>query len=182
MKKPMEALPIFLAELLGTGMLMLMGCGGVLTWGAPANHLQIVLNFGLVIMIIIQIFGAVSGAHLNPAVTLAAVMLKKVTGPMAAIYITAQFLGSFMGFGLLKVLTPTEVFSPVNSSVGHCMTVIHPNVPLVQALVIEFVATSILILILCSLFDPRNAHTHESISLRFGLAVSSLAWSFVSRN
>lgn len=178
--KPIELAPIFLSEFIGTGLLLFLGCGGVLTWGLPANHLLMVLNFGLVIMIIIQIFGPVSGSHLNPAVTIAAIIYKKVTYPVAAVYMAAQMSGSFMGFGLLKVLTPPDVFSPPNSTHGHCMTVIHPDVSITTALTIEFIATSILILIICSMFDPRNAHTHESISMRFGLAICALAFSFVS--
>lgn len=180
MMKPLDAVPIFLAELIGTGMLLCMGCGGVLNWGSPASHLQIVLNFGLVIMIIIQVFGAVSGAHLNPAITLAALIFKKISAPMALVYMTAQFLGSFMGFGLLKALTPPDVFGPPDAAVGHCMLVVHPDVSIMQALIIEFMATSVLVLILCSLFDPRNSHAHDSVSLRFGLAICALAFSFVS--
>lgn len=181
MLKPMEALPIFLAELIGTGMLLFMGCGGVLTWAGPASHLQIVLNFGLVIMIIIQIFGPVSGAHLNPAVTLTAWVFQKVSTPMGLVYFSAQFLGGFMGFGLLKVLTPPEVFSPPDAQLGHCMVAVHPLVPATAAVMIEFLATAVLLLIICSMFDPRNAHTHDSFSMRFGFAICALAFTFVSK-
>lgn len=180
MTKPKDVVPIFLAELIGTGMLLFMGCAGCLGWAGAPPHLQMALNFGLVIMIIIQIFGAVSGAHTNPAITVTALICKKVTAPMALIYVSAQVVGAFMGFGLLKVLTPAHVFVQEECAVGHCMTMPHFDVTLVQAMVIEFIATSVLVMFQCALWDRRNSHTHDSLSLRFGLAVSSLAFTVVS--
>lgn len=179
--KTVDKVSIFLAELLGTGLLLFLGCGGCLTWGKPANHLQITLNFGLVVMIVIQIFGAVSGAHLNPAVTAAAFVYKKVNLQMLSVYIVAQFLGGFMGFGLLKVLTPTHIFQNQNASnYGFCTTMPDASVSTTQAFALEFVATTVLILVCCGVWDPRNAKHHDSVALRFGLAVASLACTIVS--
>lgn len=64
------------AELIGTGMLVFFGCMGLLIWDGVANHMAMVLNFGFVIMIIIQLFAHVSGAHFNPCLTLSATILK----------------------------------------------------------------------------------------------------------
>lgn len=52
-----------------------------------------------------QAFGHISGAHLNPAVTLAAVILRVTSPIMAIVYIAAQFIGAVLGFALLKVRT-----------------------------------------------------------------------------
>lgn len=68
-----------LAELLGTALLLFLGCMGCLTWSREYNHLQSNLTFGLVVMIIVQIFGCVSGAHLNPSVTIAAAVYKSIS-------------------------------------------------------------------------------------------------------
>lgn len=76
-QKTVDIVALFLSELLGTALLIFLGCMGCISWGGtPNSALQICLSFGLVVMIIIQIFGCVSGAHLNPAVTLAAVVYK----------------------------------------------------------------------------------------------------------
>lgn len=74
----LDLLTLFLAEVLGTGLLLFLGCGGCIdSWfDTPTSHLTKCLNFGLVVMLIINIFGCVSGAHLNPAVTVAAVVYK----------------------------------------------------------------------------------------------------------
>lgn len=47
--------------------------------------------------------GHISGAHLNPQVTLAAVILGKIKPLLALVYFMAEFIGALLGFGLLKV-------------------------------------------------------------------------------
>lgn len=186
-----DKVTVFLAELIGTGMLLFFGCAGCITWGGPANHFQIVINFGLAVMAAVQIFGCISGAHLNPSVTVAALIFKKVDFTTACIYVTAQLLGSFMGFGLLKVLTPDNVFGSVTIVNGTeietenalCLTMPHSSLSALQAVVLEFVATSVLILTCCACaWDSRNANHHDSLSLRFGLTIASIAYSVVSES
>lgn len=178
--RTLDKLAVFLAELIGTGLLMFFGCAGCLTWGAPASALQMTLNFGLTVMIVIQIFGCVSGAHLNPCVSIAAFIYRQLDVQMTALYIVAQLLGGFMGFGLLKVLTPPAHFGSDAGLIGHCMTWPHPDVTVWQALGIEFMATMVLVLVCCGVWDPRNAHTHDSVGLRFGLVITALALVAVS--
>lgn len=71
-----EKLSIFLAETLGTGLLVFLSCAGCISWGQPYNHLQTVLSTGLVILIVVQTFGCTSGAHINPAITVAATIFE----------------------------------------------------------------------------------------------------------
>jgi aquaporin rerated protein, invertebrate len=71
----LDLLTVFLAEVIGTGMLVCLGCMGCISIGNyTPTHVSICLGFGLAVMLIINIFGCVSGAHLNPAVTIAAVV------------------------------------------------------------------------------------------------------------
>ena len=71
-----------LSETIATAMLVFLGCMGCVNLeelGAPPpSFLTIVLGFGLAVMLIINTFGMISGAHLNPAVTLAAFVYKLV--------------------------------------------------------------------------------------------------------
>lgn len=55
-----------------------------------------------------QIFGHISGAHLNPAVTLSTVLLKMLSPAMGVVYVAGQFLGATFGFALLKVSTTSS--------------------------------------------------------------------------
>lgn len=184
--KYFDKLPAFLAELIGTGLLLFFGCAGCIPWFG-SNHLQIVLNFGLAVMAVVQIFGCISGAHFNPAVTIAAFICKRVDINTACLYFVAQLIGSFMGFGLLKVVTPASKFSHTfaNSSIEStfelCMTLPETSISSWQAVLIEFVATAVLILTCCACaWDKRNSNHHDSLPLRFGLTVAGLACAVVS--
>lgn len=166
----------FLAELMGTGLLVFLGCMGCIKTDTFANnHLQMVLNFGLVVMIVIQCFGCVSGAHLNPAITIAAFIYDLVKLPMVLVYCVAQLLGAFIGYGLLKTLVPENTIMVDGAKHGLCVTVVHEDITSLQGLAIEFIVTSVLIAVCCGVWDPRNSKYHDSVAIRFGLAVACLA-------
>lgn len=97
---------------------------------------------------------------------------------MACAYVIAQCLGAFMGYGLLIVLTPIHVIESSGTSV--CVTKPHPDLTFIQAFFIEFVATGVLIWFCCSIWDPRNAKSHDSVAIRFAFAITGLASATVS--
>lgn len=83
-QKTFDKVCMVLAEILGTGSLLFFGCAGTIHWnGAPVSILP-PLNFGLTVMMIIQIFGHVSFALLNPAVNIAAVVYNQITWQVRA--------------------------------------------------------------------------------------------------
>lgn len=80
----LDLIILFLAECIGTGLLLFIGCLGTLeTSQGPPTQLSASLGFGLAVMIIINIFGMVSGAHLNPSVTLGAFIYKFLNIPVS---------------------------------------------------------------------------------------------------
>lgn len=80
---PMEGFSKLIAETVGTAFLMFGGCMGGLSWNnqAPPSFVG-AASFGLTVMIIIQCYGHISGAHLNPAVTLATVIFRMTSIPV----------------------------------------------------------------------------------------------------
>merc|ERR1719348_2766889 len=66
------------------------------------GFLNIAFGFGLGLMVAILITGGVSGGHINPAVTLAMVLLKKTEKRQAVVYLGAQYLGAFLGAAVLR--------------------------------------------------------------------------------
>lgn len=105
-----------------------------------------------------------------------------VSAPMAIIYFCGQMLGGFIGYGLLKVVLPTAAFAVKGSAHQLCVTVPHADVGPMKGVAIEFIITAILILVCCGVWDPRNAKFHDSVPIRFGLAIACLAITAVSIN
>ncbi|XP_073838039.1 aquaporin-like [Musca autumnalis] len=166
----------FLSEFIGTAMLMFLGCMGCVESDIfPSNNLTKSLNFGLVVLIIIQCFGCCSGAHLNPSVTVAAYIYELLSLPMVAVYVLAQILGAYCGYGLLKLFLPANVILVPGSDTGLCMTSVHSDIDNWQALGIEFCITIALVFVCCGTWDPRNKSHQDSVAIRFGLAVACLS-------
>lgn len=79
----LDLLTLFLSETISTGLLVLLGCMGCIDgFEYKPTHLSICLGFGFVVMLLVNVFGCVSGAHMNPAVTLAALVYKLVSVPV----------------------------------------------------------------------------------------------------
>jgi glycerol uptake facilitator protein len=97
------SMSIFLSEMAGTAMLVLLGCGVVanvvLNQTKGNNSGWIVIAFGWGVAVFVGVFVAAkgSGAHLNPAVTLAFAWLHKIEWSQAPVYIAGQFLGAMIG-------------------------------------------------------------------------------------
>jgi len=89
----------YLLEMIGTALLVLFTCGiAVLSGG---NLLTTALGFGLVLFVLIMVIGPKTGCHVNPAVTIAMLLKKQISGKDALCYIGFQVLGAFIGSALL---------------------------------------------------------------------------------
>ena len=92
----------FLAEMLGTFLLVLFGKGaGVQVKGKSDNFLSLAFGNGFSLIIGILASGGISGGHLNPAVTLGLVSIKKCHWKKIPIFWSAQYLGAFLASAVL---------------------------------------------------------------------------------
>uniref|UniRef100_A0A1B0D8I2 Uncharacterized protein n=1 Tax=Phlebotomus papatasi TaxID=29031 RepID=A0A1B0D8I2_PHLPP len=95
---------------------------------------------------------------------------------LAVFYVAGQLLGGFIGFGVLKLITPKHIWRPEDATgPGVCTTVPHPDLSPFTAVTVEFIITSVLIFLCCGVWDSRNAKHHDSVPLRFGLTITGLA-------
>ena len=102
----------YLCEFIGTAVLVLFGCGtavvtGGLTAGVGAGTfgvLTIAMAFGLSIVAMAYVIGNISGCHINPAVSLAMLINKKMSVKEFALYVVAQCLGAIAGIGILYAI------------------------------------------------------------------------------
>ncbi|XP_039302924.1 aquaporin AQPcic isoform X3 [Solenopsis invicta] len=167
-----------LAELIGTGMLVFLGCMGCIAGlDVVPPHLQITLTFGFAVMVVIQCIGHISQAHINPAITAGAVILGKKTISEALVYFVSQIIGGILGYGMLKIVTPKDNLTAgtVNQTNMFCVTDLHRDLSAIQGMVVEGIATAILIFVVCSVWDARNEKNSDSVPIKFGLTVAVLA-------
>ena len=100
----------FIAEMVGTMVLVLMGCGAaVLNGGATsvAAVLTIAFAFGLSVVAMAYTIGPVSGCHINPAITIGVWLNGGLSVMEAGVYIVAQVTGGILGSALLWLITDT---------------------------------------------------------------------------
>nr|XP_023027649.1 aquaporin AQPAe.a-like isoform X1 [Leptinotarsa decemlineata] len=126
-------------------------------------------------MKLFQIFGHISGSHLNPAVTVAAFTLGHMPLIQVPIFFVGQILGSLAGFGLLKAVTPSHLLKFPNSTIGLCSASPNGNLSSFQVVLVEFILTFILAWACCGVWDSRNNGSKDSVPLRLGLTVTGLA-------
>ncbi|PTR01171.1 aquaporin Z [Mucilaginibacter yixingensis] len=98
----------FSAELLGTLVLVLMGCGSAVIAGANGTSgvglLGISFAFGLSVVAMAYAIGHISGCHINPAISIGMVVAGRMKAGEAIIYIIAQVLGALAGAAILLVI------------------------------------------------------------------------------
>lgn len=131
----------YLAEILGTFALVFCGTGAIIinqqTNGA-ITHVGVAITFGLIVMAMIYALGNISGAHLNPAVTIAFALAKKFEVKQVAPYIISQLLGAILASLVLKYLFPTNEFLGATIPSGTAL----------QSFILEFILTFFLMLVI----------------------------------
>ena len=132
----------YIAEAIGTYCLVFAGCGAIVIdqdTGA-ITHVGIALTFGLVVMAMIYAVGDISGAHLNPAVTIGFRAAGRIPTSEILPYILAQLAGAFAACVCLRLLF--DPFFELGSTV--------PKESVEQSFVLELILTAILMfVILC---------------------------------
>lgn len=131
----------YVAEVLGTFALVFCGTGAIVinqeTNGA-ITHVGIAITFGLVVMAMIYALGGISGAHLNPAVTIAFTLAKQFQTKEVAPYIISQTVGAFSASLLLRLLFPANQFLGSTLPAGTAL----------QSFVLECILTFFLMLVI----------------------------------
>jgi aquaporin Z len=132
------------AEFLGTFGIVFAGTGAMVIDTAShgaITHVGVALTWGLVVMAMIYSFGDVSGAHFNPAVTVAFAAARRFLWRDVPGYLLAQVSGAFAASGILRLLFPTD------PTLGATLPAGTP----VQSLVLEFILTFLLMLVVLSI-------------------------------
>lgn len=172
-KNKFRLIEICVGEFLGTAMLMFFGCASLVPGYGPIPSLQPGLMFGFVVSTVICIFGHISGAHLNPSVSVSAFLLEMISVVELGVYFLSQMLGAIIGVGMVIVITQDGILSNHSTATqGFCTTVPHSSLQPFQAFLAEFFATSLLIFTCCGVWDKRTAKFGDAVPIKFALVVT----------
>lgn len=149
----------YLAEFIGTFALVFAGCGAIVVdqgYGGLLGHVGVSMVFGLVVMAMIYSLGNISGAHINPAVTLGFVFAGRLERQVAAPYILSQCAGALAAAALLRFLFPD------NPTLGATL----PAGAITQSFVLELVLSFLLMLVILNVSTG-----HQEKGIMAGVAV-----------
>lgn len=151
----------YTAEFLGTFALVFCGTGAIVIdqqTNGGVTHAGIAITFGFIVMAMIYTLGDISGAHLNPAVTIAFTLAKRFKLKYVAPYIVSQLSGGLVASMLLKCLFPSNEFLGATMPAGSEM----------QSFILEFILTFFLMFVIINV-----ATGNKEQGMFAGLAIGS---------
>ncbi|XP_011791544.1 PREDICTED: aquaporin-2 isoform X1 [Colobus angolensis palliatus] len=155
------------AEFLATLLFVFFGLGSALNWPqALPSVLQIAMAFGLGIGTLVQALGHVSGAHINPAVTVACLVGCHVSFLRATFYVAAQLLGAVAGAALLHEITPADIRGDL------AVNALSNSTTAGQAVTVELFLTLQLVLCIFASTDERRGENPGTPALSIGFSVA----------
>jgi aquaporin Z len=154
---PVSNARVFAAELIGTAVLMIGGVGTAVLAGSRADELGIALGFGLSYLVMAYALGHVSSCHINPAVTLAMVLTRKMGMGRAAVYWVAQIVGAAVGAAIVyAVANNIQSFSSTNNFAQNGFdTYSAGGYGFGAAMLVEIVFTALLVFVVLSTTNKR---------------------------
>ena len=152
----------YVAELIGTYALVFCGTGAIVmneVSNGTVGHLGIAITFGLIVMVMIYSLGSISGAHINPAVTIGFAMTDRFDKRDLLPYIIMQLLGAFLASATLYFLFPSV------TTLGATL----PNGSWQQSFVLEIILTYFLMFVI--LFVSQNKEVTQFTGFAVGATV-----------
>jgi MIP family channel proteins len=169
---PPRLTAVLVAEAIGTFLFFFVGAGAVvlgshLNDGDTGGLLGVALAHGLALAVLVSAFGAVSGAHFNPAVTFAVWIAGRIDAVRAAMYVGTQLVAAVAAGLALRMIFNEASWQPV--ALG--TPVVDPAIGVGPAIVIEAILTVLLVLtVFGTAIDPRGPKIG---GLAIGLAVAA---------
>ena len=160
----------YLAEMFGTMVLVLMGCGVAVSlscnYAEPATVIGTAMAFGLSVVAMAYTIGGISGCHINPAITLGVFLSGKMSGKDAVGYMVAQVVGAFIGSTLLYLLTQNAGLIGTGAN-----DLQDAGVTVVGGLLAEIIFTCVFVLVVLGATSSTNGATNNFAGLAIGLSL-----------
>jgi MIP family channel proteins len=164
----------FVAEFVGTFGLVFIGGGAIMMvqhTNAPGGLLSIAIAHGLALALMVSATMNVSGGHVNPAVTTALLMARRITPVLAGVHLVAQFAGAIVASLVLKWTMPVAVFAAARGG-GQSIAI---DVTMAQAVGLEAVATFFLMFVIYGTAVNVNAPKLGGFAIGLTIAADILA-------
>ena len=163
----------YLAEMVGTMVLVLMGCGVAVSLGCdPVNNIPAVVGtafaFGLAVVAMAYTIGGISGCHINPAITLGCFLTGRMNGKDACMYIVFQVIGAFIGSALLFLLTSSSNDGAITGTGANDLQL---GVSTLGGLLAEIIFTCVFVLVVLGATAKTNGATNKFAGLAIGLSL-----------
>jgi len=149
----------YLAEMIGTMVLVLMGCGTAVSLGCTSDNPELAstvvgtaMAFGLAVVAMAYTIGGISGCHINPAITLGCLLSGRISGKDAGMYMIFQTIGAIIGAAVLFLCTSTSGSAIVGTGANACQN----GVSEMGGLVAEIVFTAIFVLVVLGTTDSKK--------------------------
>ena len=157
----MDSIKKYVAEFIGTAVLVILGCGTAMLVGCDAanggGYILTALAFGLVIVGMAYCVGNISGCHINPAVSLGVLMSGGMSGTDFIGYVIAQCLGAIAGSGILKLIFDLGNVTDQTGGYGS-NGLAGVNDSIAAGLIVEIVLTFIFVLTILGVTSKEAGH------------------------
>jgi aquaporin Z len=168
----------YLAEMFGTMVLVLMGCGTAVSLGCASSNpllastvVGTAIAFGLAVVAMAYTIGGVSGCHINPAITLGVYLSKRISGKDAGMYILFQVIGAIIGSLILYILT-SNVEGLAGTGANACQEGVSP----IGGLLAEIFFTFVFVLVVLGTTDSeKGAGNFAGLAIGLSLILVHLA-------
>jgi aquaporin TIP len=164
-----------IAEFIGTFALVFIGGGAVILANAGASELVgVALAHGLVLAIMVSVLAHISGAHFNPAVTVAAWVVRKIDTPRAGLYIVTQLVAAAVAGFALRGILPETLWHPAGgeANLGNTLVNTAAGMTAGRAVLVEAVLTFFLVIaVFGTAVDDRGPFS-KTAGLTIGLVLT----------
>lgn len=145
----------YLAEMVGTFVLTLLGCGTAVSLACgsdTASVLGTASAFGLAVVAMAYTIGGISGCHINPAITLGCLLTRRISCKDGFVYMIFQTIGAIAAAAVLFIMTSMDAFQTGGTLTGANSCGEHG---LMTGLVVEIVLTTIFVLVVLGTTHPK---------------------------
>lgn len=146
----------YMAETIGTMILVLMGCGSAVFnggCGTPAQVLMVAMAFGLSVVAMAYTIGGISGCHINPAITLGCMLSGRMKAKEGIMYMVFQVMGALIGSTIIWILTSNIDMNYATTTGANACA---PGVSLIGGLIAEVIFSFVFVLVVLGTTDAKK--------------------------